>query len=173
MIKLKKYVILGLVLALAGLLMIAGCSSGEAVKVIKAPAAVPAQKMCASTTCSASGIRCGNLSNRCGGTLNCGICASGSTCTYGVCVVPPVASNTCVDGDMGVGADWMPDVPLYAVFGNPYVASSVSGSRFGGRAYNYTDACVGSSTLLEQYCVASTPNSMNISCPCSAGACIR
>ena len=41
---------------------------------------------CVPTTCSALGKNCGTVANGCGGTLNCGSCASGQTCS---------ASNIC------------------------------------------------------------------------------
>jgi hypothetical protein len=41
---------------------------------------------CIPYTCSALGYNCGTWSDGCGGTLDCGTCASGYTCTSGICV---------------------------------------------------------------------------------------
>jgi len=41
---------------------------------------------CVPDTCAGLGYSCGSLSDGCGGTLNCGTCASGYTCTAGTCV---------------------------------------------------------------------------------------
>jgi hypothetical protein len=43
---------------------------------------------CTPTTCAAQGATCGSLSDGCGGTLNCGTCSSGQTCTNNACVAP-------------------------------------------------------------------------------------
>jgi len=41
---------------------------------------------CIPYTCSVLGYGCGTWSDGCGGTLDCGTCASGYTCTSGVCI---------------------------------------------------------------------------------------
>ncbi len=38
------------------------------------------------TTCAAAGAQCGSISDGCGGTLNCGSCSSGQSCSANVCV---------------------------------------------------------------------------------------
>ena len=40
---------------------------------------------CTPTTCPALGFNCGNFSDGCGGTLNCGSCGTNEVCTNGVC----------------------------------------------------------------------------------------
>ena len=40
---------------------------------------------CTPTTCSAQGKNCGSISDGCGGTLGCGTCGSGQTCSNNVC----------------------------------------------------------------------------------------
>jgi hypothetical protein len=42
-------------------------------------------KTCTASTCSSLGKNCNSWSDGCGGTLNCGSCSSGYTCTSGVC----------------------------------------------------------------------------------------
>ena len=41
---------------------------------------------CVPDTCASLGYNCGSWSNGCGGTLNCGTCTAGYTCTAGICV---------------------------------------------------------------------------------------
>ena len=56
--------------------------------------------VCVPDTCAGLGYNCGSWSDGCGGTLDCGPCASGYTCTAGTCVAdvtgngvaPPVAN---------------------------------------------------------------------------------
>lgn len=48
---------------------------------------------CQPLTCAAIGYVCGSLDNSCGGTQNCGTCASGQTCTAGSCYA--CAERTC------------------------------------------------------------------------------
>lgn len=53
---------------------------------------------CAPATCESLGVGCGDQSDGCGATLSCGGCASGKTCTAGVCVnvsPPPVPAPSC------------------------------------------------------------------------------
>ncbi len=40
---------------------------------------------CVPTTCASLGKNCGSWSNNCGGTISCGSCASGQTCSNGQC----------------------------------------------------------------------------------------
>jgi hypothetical protein len=63
---------------------------------------------CVSTTCVALGYTCGNVSDGCSGTLNCGTCASGYTCTVGTCVVTPVTPP----GDGGTGDIIIPNIAV-------------------------------------------------------------
>ena len=41
---------------------------------------------CVPATCASLGKNCGSWSNNCGGTINCGTCAAGQTCSNGKCV---------------------------------------------------------------------------------------
>ncbi len=60
---------------------------------------------CAPITCTILGYTCGNWSDGCSGTLTCGSCASGSTCTLGTCVVDTVTPP----GGGGDDGDVTPD----------------------------------------------------------------
>jgi hypothetical protein len=44
---------------------------------------------CVLTTCDAQMATCGSISDGCGGTLSCGTCPDGDTCTNNVCVCTP------------------------------------------------------------------------------------
>jgi hypothetical protein len=46
---------------------------------------------CTPTTCAAAGAQCGQMSDQCGGTLDCGECPAGQTCGGGT----PGAPNVC------------------------------------------------------------------------------
>ena len=48
---------------------------------------------CFPLTCSQLGYNCGTWDNGCGGILNCGSCASGYTCSSGICVVSEIPSG--------------------------------------------------------------------------------
>lgn len=50
---------------------------------------------CTPKTCSQLGFSCGSASDGCGGTLSCGTCASGQTCTNNVCVTSTCTPATC------------------------------------------------------------------------------
>ena len=63
---------------------------------------------CVPTTCAALGYSCNNWSDGCGNTLNCGSCASGYTCTTGVCV----ADSVTPDGDGGGGTTTTPSITV-------------------------------------------------------------
>lgn len=53
---------------------------------------------CSALTCSGLGWTCGTTSDGCGGTLTCGTCATGETCTDHACVCPGSTCGTaCVD----------------------------------------------------------------------------
>lgn len=45
---------------------------------------------CAPTNCVKLGYNCGTWDDNCAGTLNCGTCGSGSTCSSGICTVAPI-----------------------------------------------------------------------------------
>jgi len=47
---------------------------------------------CAPATCESLGSECGEPSDGCNGTLNCGVCGGGQTCSSGVCVDAPVGA---------------------------------------------------------------------------------
>jgi len=46
---------------------------------------------CSPDTCAGLGYNCDSWSDNCGGTINCGTCASGYTCTAGICTAAPVS----------------------------------------------------------------------------------
>ena len=46
---------------------------------------------CAPATCQSLGSECGQPSDGCNGTLNCGVCGGGQMCSSGVCVDEPVS----------------------------------------------------------------------------------
>ncbi len=48
---------------------------------------------CFPATCSRLGYNCDSWNNGCGGTINCGSCASGFTCSSGTCVAAPVTPS--------------------------------------------------------------------------------
>lgn len=48
---------------------------------------------CFPKTCSQLGYDCDSWSDWCGGTINCGTCASGYTCSTGVCTAVPVTPS--------------------------------------------------------------------------------
>ncbi len=49
---------------------------------------------CTPTTCVAAGKNCGSIPDGCGGTLSCGTCTGGQTCTSGVCTNPAASTLT-------------------------------------------------------------------------------
>ena len=51
----------------------------------------PPPPACVPTSCQALGAECGVRSNGCGGTLNCGGCGAGQSCSNSLCIDPPVA----------------------------------------------------------------------------------
>jgi peptidoglycan/xylan/chitin deacetylase (PgdA/CDA1 family) len=51
--------------------------------------------VCTPTTCAAQGKNCGSISDGCGGTLNCGTCASGQTCSASNVCQASCAPTTC------------------------------------------------------------------------------
>jgi stigma-specific protein Stig1 len=50
---------------------------------------------CVPTTCAASGATCGSLPDGCGGSLSCGTCSAGETCSNNVCTSSADASLSC------------------------------------------------------------------------------
>jgi hypothetical protein len=62
---------------------------------------------CTPTTCAAQGVTCGPLSNACGGTLQCGTCATNQMCVGGQCTCQPrttcPAGQTCGTAPDGCG----------------------------------------------------------------------
>jgi hypothetical protein len=75
---------------------------------------------CIPNTCAAVAQQCGPLSDGCGGTLECGTCGAGLTCTGGQCVGPACAGP----GPSHFMDDFnRPDGPL----GPPYLPSPIPG----------------------------------------------
>ena len=76
------------------------------------PVSVPPPPSCTPATCQSLGNQCGAASDGCGGTLNCGGCASGEMCSSGLCVdasvpPPPCVPDTCqsLGTQCGVASD--------------------------------------------------------------------
>jgi len=65
---------------------------------------------CVPTTCVAEGYACGNISDGCSGTLDCGTCATGYTCTLGVCVADSVTPGD--SGGSGGGTTYVSDLTV-------------------------------------------------------------
>jgi hypothetical protein len=49
---------------------------------------------CTPTTCAAQGKTCGDVADGCGGTLNCGTCATGQVCNGGACICTSASCPT-------------------------------------------------------------------------------
>ncbi len=67
---------------------------------------------CSPYTCSGLGYNCGSWSDGCGGTLSCGTCASGYTCSAGTCTAEPSrelggGSSTCTYN--WICSEWYPE----------------------------------------------------------------
>ena len=54
------------------------------------PVTTPPPPGCIPATCLSLGAECGQRSDGCGGTLSCGGCASGESCSSNICVAAPV-----------------------------------------------------------------------------------
>lgn len=59
----------------------------------------------ASVDCHLAGIDCGPMSDGCGGTIDCGNCAPGSTCNQGKCVCPANPSCASLGAECGSPKD--------------------------------------------------------------------
>ena len=55
-------------------------------------------KPCTPATCTSLGKTCGSWQDGCGGTLNCGNCGVGKTCTNGICMLGCSKDSDCVPG---------------------------------------------------------------------------
>ena len=68
---------------------------------------VPDGGLCKKLTCAGQNIQCGQASDGCGGTLDCGSCASPDTCggggTPGQCGHPTCKPQTCADQNVSCG----------------------------------------------------------------------
>ena len=62
-------------------------------------AGLPEETACVPMSCDEGG--CGDMDDGCGGTVNCGECAEGSTCTEGICVEDCVPTNECAGATCG------------------------------------------------------------------------
>ncbi|GEJ58776.1 Ig-like domain-containing protein [Anaeromyxobacter diazotrophicus] len=60
---------------------------------------------CTPTTCAAAGKTCGAIPDGCGGTLACGSCAAGETCTANVCGVCAPATCGSLGASCGAASD--------------------------------------------------------------------
>jgi len=84
-------------------------SGGSEEVVINPGAYIEGFFSCIPYTCSGLGYECGSWADGCGGTLNCGTCASGYTCTSGICVAVPSDEEEGGGGGTGVV---VPTTPL-------------------------------------------------------------
>jgi len=75
--------------------------------------------ICTPKTCSALNFGCGSQSDGCGGTLDCGTCASGKTCSAGVCVVTGSGGGGSSGGGGGGSAATTTTITTVANTGNP------------------------------------------------------
>ena len=77
-----------------GFLSCGGCGSNQTCTAgicVDDQVTPPAPPPCVPDSCQSLGVECGAAGNGCGGTLSCGGCGSGSSCTQGICVDDPVA----------------------------------------------------------------------------------
>ena len=77
-----------------------------------------ASDSCAPATCQSLGSECGQPSDGCGGSLNCGGCGSGQACASGVCVdnspPPPAPTPPADPHGRGPTGQWPAGFPAYA-----------------------------------------------------------
>src|SRR5262249_5879057 len=78
--------------ALLGGVLLAACNASSGDEAVGGSEQALRRHRCTKTTCSAQGANCGSVSDGCGGTLNCGSCASPQTCGGGG------TPNTCGGG---------------------------------------------------------------------------
>jgi len=67
---------------------------------------------CIPYTCVSLGYECGTWDDGCGGTLNCGTCASGYTCTSGICVY---AGGGGEEGEGPSGGEFIPGTNILVI----------------------------------------------------------
>ena len=60
-----------------------------------------AAQTCTPMTCAQLGTQCGNISNGCGGTLLCGTCLAGMSCSAGKCA-SACTPKTCAQQGLSV-----------------------------------------------------------------------
>jgi hypothetical protein len=94
---------------------------------------VPQNQTCTPTNCSALGYNCGNWSNGCNATLNCGSCSTGYNCNSGICTVVSNNSNNNSKGKIGInvgGVDYYSSELMFVdvmKYGGSWVTSSIRG----------------------------------------------
>ena len=81
----KKLILLGLILIT---ILIAGCTQQNPINK-NTTSLNNTQVICKATTCQKLGYNCGNWSDECGGTLNCGTCPIYQKCNNGNCSCNP------------------------------------------------------------------------------------
>jgi hypothetical protein len=117
-----------------GTLVCGTCGNGQTCGANGATANVCATPppTCTKTTCDAQARNCGTIPDGCGGSLECGTCATGQTCGGGgqsnVCAVPPLKGGetrwvAVVEGDR----DDFVDAVAADDVGNAFVATHVNG----------------------------------------------
>lgn len=96
--KLILSVMIILVLSFVSADVISVNSGGDEELVINSDSYIEGFFFCVPKTCSYFGYNCNSWSDGCGGTLNCGSCSSGYTCSSGICTAVPVTPSGGITG---------------------------------------------------------------------------
>jgi len=100
--------------------------------------------VCAPKTCSELNFECGIQDDGCGGTIDCGTCISGYTCSNGICIV----EGTCSDTDGGINYDVKGTVTF-----NDATYTDWCSTNHGSGGSTYSCEPGPNCELIEQYCV--------------------
>ncbi len=116
---------------------------------------------CTPKTCSQLGKQCGSWSDGCSGTLDCGTCQSGYSCSNGLCAQQ--ANATCTDSDGGLN---------YSVKGTTKGVSTI-GSYVEQPDYCDPITYPSGKGVIEFYCDNNVVTPASYECPngCEGGAC--
>ena len=140
---------------------------------------------CTPTTCASLGRNCGFWSDNCGGTLNCGTCVAGQTCSNGVCVslcgdgVCSLSSGeTCSTCSVDCGSCFPPCLDSDGGK-NYYTYGTIAGPDRDGEGNPPADYCwPDGKGVMEGYCTTDGyVDFYSYACPrgygCKSGACVR